>query len=277
MTKEVKIRASSTSSYYDCRRRVAAEVFRKDITEAGYDLRDGMPNSIGAAIGTGAHAAAEYTLTNKKDMGELGSDSESEDRAIEALRLEVQDGVFYDKVSQNLNDAEGQVRRKNKKFRESVAPNVQPVEVEIYMEAEFQPQTVIDDLELKFILTGHADWLESDTLSDLKTGKFVRHNGPQYGCYSMLAGALGMEVMRIHEWSLPTVELIKPEPEPKIHQYDAEQSKMEAWSVLEDMASDFSNFLKTQQRFAFSPNPNSLLCNPKYCRAYGTNFCKEHK
>ena len=82
------IRASSLPQFPDCGRRWAARNLRDEIEAAGYKLRT-LPPSIGAAIGTGTHAAAAHELTHKMEHGDLGNPDHAEQRGIQALEEEL--------------------------------------------------------------------------------------------------------------------------------------------------------------------------------------------
>ena len=261
------IRASSLTDYYDCSRRAATKIFRDQIGAAGYQLAT-LRKMIGAAIGTGAHAAMEYTLREKMKSGGLGFNDEAEARAIDALQEAVNEGVTYDfKVAQTLKGAQEQVLRKVKEIRTAIAPQLRPLDVEIQLRAEYRGIEV----------TGTLDIREKEGPADLKSGKFKRQNGPQYGLYGMLADTHYEKSTRIREIYLATAPLDKPQPKAEFADYNVEDSARFARSMLDNIIDDHAKFENTGgDRFSFRANPASLLCGPKYCPAYGTTFCKEH-
>lgn len=260
------IRASSLPEYSDCARRAAAKQFSAEITAAGYELKN-IPKMIGAAIGTGAHASFQYTLQTKIDEDSLGFNDIAEQKAIAALEKEMDEGVRFDDMVPTRKLAEEQVLRLSKTIRTQVAPRINPVKVELELKAEYRG----------FLITGHIDVLEPTDIGDLKTGKFMRQNLPQYGCYSMLLGSVHYgELKSIKEAYIPTVPLTKPTPAVQYNVYDINQAEVYAHNVLDYMIDDYTRFMEKGDRFVFRANPQSILCSPKYCKAYGTNFCKEH-
>lgn len=261
------IRASSLSSYADCARRESAKTFKTYIEDAGYKLNKSVGN-VGAAIGTGVHGCMNYTLTQKMETGEPGSDSAANDCAIEALRAEAHKGIHYDSITTDLNQAEKQVLRKSNMFRRVVAPDIKPVAVEVRLNAK---------VDNTFELSGQVDYREEGVVGDLKTGKKSRYGAPQYGAYSLLSRSHGIPVTRIREHFMPTVPLKNPEGEPQTIWYGAPKAEQHAMAVMAYMKKDFESFLKNGDRFAFRSNASSMMCDPKYCPAFGTNFCKEHK
>lgn len=75
---------------------------------------------------------------------------------------------------------------------------------------------------------------------------------------------------------MPTIALDKPEGVPQIIEYDIAQAENHATAMLDDMYNDFQKFMKTGNRFSFRSNSSSRMCDPKFCGAFGTNFCREH-
>lgn len=264
---KIVIRASSTSSYMDCARRVAADIFRNDIEAAGYVLNE-TPNNIGACIGTSVHSCMEYTLKNKMEHDNLGHEDEAVERALDTLDKETDGYVIFDKVNNTREKAERQVIRKSKAFRQNVAPLCTPTAVEVRLEAEYRGD---------FIISGQADWREDSKLRDLKTGKFHGDHTEQFGVYSMLAKSHNFNIDSIEEVWMQMVDLKEPEPDVAYTEYKVDACEEAAVAVLNRMIDDYDKFMETKDRWSFMPNPSSLLCSAKFCRAYATDFCKEHR
>lgn len=259
------IRPSSLPSYADCPRRTVARSIPALVRDAGFELPQ-RPGSIGAMIGTATHAAVAYTLTEKMNRGELGNATEAEQRGLEALQEETADGVLWDDTSPNKNSAEKQVVRLTTAYRRVVAPNLEPVAVEQRYEAEFGP----------FVVGGTVDTC-TDGVRDLKTGKMQRMNIAQYGCYSLLRRANGEPVANIFEDYVPRVALTKPQPDPVSTPYPVDLAEKIAKSIVIKMARDVTQFQESGNPLEFAANPMSMLCNPKFCPAHGTDFCPETK
>lgn len=260
------IRASALSGYTDCARRAAANLYRQSLADAGFYVNSERQN-VGAAVGTGAHASLEYSLNQKIDTGALGHDDVAEGVALQALHTDAENGLEYDSITQNMNQAEKQVLRHSRIIRASVAPQIEPVETEIYIETEYRGVPV----------TGHLDFREPTSAGDLKTGKISRMNAPQYGMYAMLADTIGHSVTKFKEYFSKTVALNKASPEPSLIEYDVEKSKAHALTILDYMVDDYKAFIVSGNPKEFRANPSSMLCGAKYCPAFGTSFCQEHK
>lgn len=254
------LRPSSLSSYMDCSRRAATKLFWREIHDAGFTLRS-LSAGIGAATGTATHAGMGYMLREKMLTGELGNETEQDQRALASLSEQTAPGVTYDTTSPNMNTAQAQVLRQVRSYRQFVAPGLEPIAVEQRYEAETGG----------VILSGQPD-VASDGVHDLKTGK-LRANHPQYGCYSLLLRTHGIEVQRIIEDFVPRVAISKPQPEPQQIVYDVTICENLAVSLLGKLERDYREFMETGNPNSFLANPSSMLCSDKYCGAHGTDFC----
>jgi hypothetical protein len=263
----IRIRASALSTVPDCTRRVAAKIFADDVRAAGYTLRE-LPPGIGAGIGQGCHDAAAYALGRKIETGELGNETEAEQRGLERLSQEVGGGCIWDATSPDLNIAQKQVLRMTRTYRKHVAPTVEPVAVEEEMTAPFGEDILV---------TGHADCREPRRISDLKTGTQRRVNGYQYGTYSLLARANGHEIDELVEHYVPRVRVSNEQPQPESHPYNVADAEIAAYSLIRRLADDLTTFRETGEVWSFIANPMSVLCSDKFCPAWGTEFCRDHK
>jgi hypothetical protein len=50
-----------------------------------------------------------------------------------------------------------------------------------------------------------------------------------------------------------------------------------AWHILQRIIDDLTRFRDTADIWSWLPNPNSMMCSPDYCAAWGTGFCRAHK
>lgn len=255
------IRPSSLPGYADCARRGATKLFHKEITDAGFMLRQLSPG-IGAATGTATHAAAAFTLQEKMLSGNLGNETEAEHRALESLKAETANGVTYDATSPDLNTAEKQVLRQAKAHRLYVAPKLEPVAVEQRYEAETNG----------FLLSGQID-VAAQGLRDLKTGNKPRANFSQYGSYSLLLRTNNIEVPTITEDFIQRVTISKPQPQPVEILYDVALCETTTMAIIGKIEKDYREFMQTGNPDAFMANPSSVLCSEKYCGAFNTKFC----
>jgi hypothetical protein len=275
--KQTLVRCSALSSYPDCPRRGAARLFQDEIEAAGYALRR-TGSGIGASIGTSVHAGAAMTLTEKMLTGRLAPLDAVTDCAVEAFRTETAAGVAYDAETTSAHDAEQQIVKMVRAYQAVIAPAIEPITVEEQLEAE---------TDFGIILTGKSDLLARDDggLRDLKTGKRQSHHRPQIGGYSLLIQANGLPVTSAHVDFIQRVPVKKPQPEPVTDDYDLAGSEKAALSVLRHIAADIDAFrngseelgIEPGDAWAFTANPSSMLCSDKYCAAYGTDFCHEHR
>lgn len=263
---ELTIRASGLTSYPDCLRRTAARLWPDVVQSAGFVLRELGPN-IAAAIGSGTHSGAAYTLRSKMDTGELGNETEAHQRALTTMEDEVALGITYDPTSPDLNTAQKQVVRQTNAYRSQVAPLVEPVAVEVSLEANFMEGVIV---------TGHPDCLEPIGVNDLKTGVKRRANGFQYGAYSLLARGTGYDIQEIKEYFIPRGRITKPQPDMEIHYYDVSEAEQAAYHILHHIVESMEKFEEDGNPWSFLANPFSMLCSEKWCPAFNTDFCKSH-
>jgi hypothetical protein len=270
---EIIARPSSLPSWCDCPRRGAARLFRSLIEAAGYQLRT-LEHNVGASVGTGVHKTAAFSLIQKMDSGELGSEDDAIAAGIASLNEEIADGVIWDQTTSNKNDAQQQLVRMGKTYRAKVAPKINPVAVEERLKAQVSE---------RMILSGQKDVLarEPGALRDLKTGKVQRQNMAQYGAYSLLERSNGKPpVEKLIEDFIARSSLRRPQPEPIETEYDVAAAENEAKEILFDIERGLDEFQRrlndggAPPEGAFRSNPQSMLCGSKWCAAWGTSWCR---
>jgi hypothetical protein len=273
------VRASTLSEWPDCSRRVAAKVFANDIAAAGYTLRETI-SGVAAAIGTAVHRGAAVILGEKVALGRMPPAGLGLDAARDQLRELANEGIIYDTMSQRLPDAEKATLRMVVTYRDDLAPWIDPIAVEQRLEAE---------AETDLILSGQSDVIarEPKAIRDLKTGKAMvpGNHRPQIGSYSLLARAHGIDIERARIDYIRRVSATMDQPPPHTEVYDIDEIETAATHVLLSMARDIKSFregdanrhIQPGDPWAFLANPNSRLCSPDYCRAFGTAFCREHR
>jgi len=267
----VVIRASSLTGYDDCPRRGATRLFPVQIAEAGYELRY-LDKHIGAIVGSAAHAGLKYTLTCKMN-GEESYRDEAEDHAMQTFDSEISHGAIFDATTPSIDTAKHQARKVMTAVRNYALLHIEPALVEIRLHAR------INDT---FYLSGQPDFIDVNHVGgDLKTGVKAKPNGPQYGAYQMLFESnQGSEnpaaISGFYELHAPRVATTKQQPHPVRIDYDMQNSKEQAIDAMTRIMTDYNSFAETKSHRSFSSNPSSMLCSPKYCAAFGTNFCKDH-
>lgn len=271
------IRPSSLPTWADCPRRWAARHLTVFIKDAGYKLQPTRPTHCGAAVGSGVHAGAAFTLDAKRLTGELGNATEAEDRAVMELRARASEGVVWDGMTGDIGTAQRQVARMTVAYRRYIAPAITPLMVEERLQA---------DLGDGWTLSGQPDTLAGnpdEVLRDLKTGTTQRANGLQYGAYIVLLRAHHHEPKEIVEDFLPRAAIKKEQPPPISVPSPPMAVAQEAWEVIQEIKDRTDAFVVRQRgnrlppHGAFRANPSSMLCGPKWCAAWGTKFCEVHK
>lgn len=272
------IRPSSLTTWVDCGRRWAASHLHDEIQQAGYTLRFQPVTHVGAAVGSGVHAAAAYTMEEKRVSGGLGADSEAEDRAVAEFEARSEYGVGWDDTTPSVPTAKRQLARMTRSYRRHLAPVIEPVVIETRLEA---------DIGDGWGMSGQLDVLAGDpdnVLRDLKTGSRQRSNGIQYGAYVMLFRAHGYGVHLIVEDYIARVRIDREQPPPTETHIPLRSAVEDAWEAFDGIkrsTAEFERRLADQNgrapHAAFPSNPASALCGERWCRAWGTDFCHSHK
>src|SRR5262249_45279138 len=119
---------------------------------------------------------------------------------------------------------------------------------------------------------------------DLKTGT----RGPgtfqsQVGGYSMLARSHKIEIAEARIDYLKRVGIRSVPAAPVTRAIPIASAETAASNIIRRIADSLRIFragdperrILPGDPWAFSANPNSMLCSPKYCSAFGTEFCRE--
>ncbi len=236
------------------------------IRDAGYTLRE-LPQRVGPAVGTATHAAVAHTMRSKIATGESANATETEHVGLEALGESIADGVEFDATSPNLNTAQKQVVRQYRVFRLHLEPALKPRQVERRIEKLTKRGNT---------LSGQPDVVDGGVM-DLKTGVQRRVNLHQYGAYSLLLRAEGIESTHITEDYIQRVAIDKEQPAPEQIGYDVALAERAAGAVIVDIERRFEEFEREGDPFAFLANTGSQLCSAKWCVAFQTDFCPESR
>lgn len=269
----IRIRTSILATYNDCPRRSMLRLskdrddngkpYQNFIESLGYETRKRC-KIVSAAVGTALHTGAREIMETVKITKERGSLKESQDLAVEKFKVTISDGVLFDNQTANRNEGEQQTLALVRSYYHEIAPNIKPVLVEEYMEAQ------TGDV----FLTGHTDIIELDTVRDSKTGR-ESNASAQIGGYSLLSKAdKGMNPIYGAIDYLPRTPLSKTYPGAKTIKYDLHICEVTAWHTMMNINNHYKEFVKTENPNIIPANPLSILCSPKWCEAANTEFCK---
>lgn len=266
------LRPSSLADYADCPRRAAAKLYKQEINNAGYLLRE-TPRGVAASIGTAVHAGIAYGL-DKKAKQETLKQEDAIEAAVEELNSQTKDGVFFDALSSNMSSSQKQVMRMTSYYLHQTLPKINPVKIEYKMTYSINEN---------FVLSGTTDLIGAApaAIRDHKTGAKIKAFYAQLGAYSFLARKEGYKAEYLMIDFIQRVSLQKEQPDVVNIQYNVDVSEMAARQIIIRMIKDYEDFMgmvKQSQaaEHAFIANPASMLCSDKYCPAWGTKFCREH-
>lgn len=261
----ITIRVSTLPGYTDCPRRAAAKSWRHIIEGAGFTLRR-LPNTIGAAIGTGVHVGAAHILTEKRDQ-RTANISDAHELSVAELRKQTIEGALWDTVTTSMNTAEKQTIRLTSLFNEQIAPKVNPELIENRRKAVIAPG---------WELSGQSDTeTTNQIIRDWKTGAVIRPYQSQFGGYSLLRRSQGgtKPALLIMD-HLKRVAIDRAQPPVVSIEYDIATCERAAWAIIGHIKRDITAFLKSGDPWCFACNPMSMMCSNKYCPAHGTTFCE---
>lgn len=260
------IRASALPDYFDCPRRSAANLLNTELKAAGYQLK-WTPRNVAASVGTGLHSAAEYALDSLIDHQREPRESDCIEYGIVSLKGESLKGMEFDETTPNINHAEKQIAQLTRSFIYEVMPKYELIDPD----TEFQMKA---DIGGGITLSGKCDFVNSKSLRDLKTGRISDYSA-QAGAYSILNQAMGYNkpLYLVNDF-LPRTAITKAYPGPTIIAYQVDEAEEAARQIIRHITAAMNEFKTSGDPWAFPANPKSMLCSEKYCKAFGTAFCK---
>ncbi len=275
-------RASSLITWQDCPRRWMAQQRRRLLANLGFELAS-RPSSIGAHVGSGAHAAVGWTWEELTRSGELPPVTLADERGITKLRERArEDGVLFDPTTPNLNDAELAIRKMVRAYRDHMSASTRAIMVEAAM---------VGRVGGDWYLTGHCDaYLEQDLglspdgvpmsilrLDDFKTGVTIPAPVAQLGSYIWLGRARGLKPKAASVTFLRRTRRTADQPPPLVRTISPQLAERTARTVLGDLTAKVEAFetAADPDPLIIPCNPSSHLCTAKYCPAFRTRWCPE--
>jgi hypothetical protein len=255
----ITIRPSSIQSYNDCARRAVLGI----IPELLPIEPKTMPRNIGAVIGTACHHAARHLLE------EIASDGcpiigEAIEVAVESYTEKISGSeVQYDATTRSRTKGIDQVSGILRVFLPELS-KIATIENIIAIE-----RRVIADIGDGFDLSGQPDLILKTGVFDWKFGGVSRPAHAQLGAYSLLQRSIGN---RLTDGVICHV----PRGKETISQtrYDLSIAEKYAYASVKKIIRDIKNYRETENTEIFTANPSSQICTPKYCKAYGTEWCQ---
>lgn len=263
------IRPSSTNTWFDCEARTAARSYPHLMIAKGYELRS-LPKHVGAVVGTGTHAGAEFMQRKRLAEADLGKTSEAVEYAIQRMQEEIADGeVWWDDATPRFNDAQQQVQRMVHVYRRDVAEQIRVVAIEERLEGKVTETLMI---------SGKADVITilPGKLRDTKTGKRRSYCLPQVGSYMSLTRAHGHQIEAGAVDYVPRVGLKKEQPPVEtLDNIPRALAESVALRTIKRMDTAVREFQQSGDLRVFARNPNSSLCSDRFCPWWGTKACPE--
>lgn len=237
--------------------------------------------SVAAGIGTAVHKGVANLLRAKQATGEfIATEVEAAAKAaLESFHEETKEGVIWDKTTPHGLTAEVQLKALLYSFV-PLLDTITPTHIELPLEKIISP--LGDQAAFKIRLTGTLD--ARDTMAfihDHKTGAKPPSPQAQIGGYIALCRlndieAKGARVNYAKREGIQKSSLGLPPP--VVMNLDPEECLNAFWSTGAELQRHYEAYAESVERgqpdpWSFPANPMSMICTPKYCRAYGTNFC----
>lgn len=271
----LSVRGSSLPTFEQCQRKFGADYIIDKKLDIGIELRSTKQN-VGSVVGLSVHDGHSYLMSQLARTGSQGGDERAihaTERACSKLKELEQFGIGMDLTTPNLSDAARTVSRMMRRIHRKHCPDTEPLLVEQELTANFSYR---DDGEAqKVILTGRPDtYLFGSILPDLKTGQRKPQAYAQMGIYYAMLQANNYPVSVIYLLWLQRVKVTARQPSGITIPIEPKQAKAQAFSVAKHANRGLRRLLTTGDPESLVANPSCTLCDPKYCAAFGTSFCR---
>lgn len=271
-----KIRCSMLPGAQDCMRRTIASQFGDKIKQLGFDLNE-KKNGIYTAIGNSLHKVNKFAATHKIKNGSLPLVNDCIDYGIENLSINYNNSteISFDKTTPNKNVGEKQLAEMIKMYFGGILPKLnfeENINPDDYLEKKFNVKLN------NYTISGHTDIITRMSIIDIKSGKNLMEYQTQLGGYANVAISSGYRKPKnLIIAHIPRIHPGKKNPGITIVNYDVDYCMVESWRMINVLVETIEKFKQKSDPTVFAANPHSILCNIKYCVAYGTNFCKYFK
>jgi len=261
----IEIHCSTLPGYNDCPRRCAPRICRDLIESSGGKHPREERRRIYTAVGNGCHRGASTLATRK--ISEAPKIEEGHVAAIEKLRSDAAFGIEYDDTTRNMATAEKQVLRMVSMWFGDVLPELSPERVEFSLAGKLP-----DD----FMIVGSFDLRNVDaSLYDWKFGSVWRSCKAQLGGYSLISKSnFCAESTRLVGCHIQRADIKKPQPSTTRVEYDVASAEGMALEICQIIMRDVKAFQRNGNPACFPANPMSVLCTPKFCDSYNTEWCR---
>jgi len=252
LNEELRLRPSAIDGFFGC-----SFQWGKTFLEGV----NSIPNSR-AAIGTAIHAAVDTMWKEsiaKKDK--VANMSTMLDAAVSAFKEEEAKGMQFGE-DEDSNSCVKEIMLGTETFVEDILPySAIPVATETFLKIDLEHKMVKE-------LGGTVDYMTSNTIGDLKTGKrkpTVSNYSTQQSIYTYLAKANGIPV----ESNIIQSVVLKKQPEGMIlpMPVNVPKAKDLVNIMLDTLDIVYKDIAPIET--ILRPNPKYMFCSQEYCAFYG--------
>lgn len=274
---DISIRSSLLPSYPDCPRMFVAKYALEKKIDLGSGLKPTRRN-IGAVIGTATHDAHAYLMNALARTGDHGGTTRRDhavDVAMGSYQKSSQEsgGIGMDGTTPNQRCAEETIRRITRRMYLDHRPDSEPVYVEKGFSTEYGYRSGRRVYSVK--VTGTVDlYLFGGKLPDIKTGRNRPLPYIQLGTYANILTGNGVPVNDLECLYFKRVALRTPQPTMERIPIDINTSTHASKAVAKRAHVDLKSVLQSGDPNRVVARPESFLCDPRFCPAFDTEFCK---
>lgn len=263
------IRCSQLTSFADCGLRSAVNAWWSEFTALGYEPRV-LATSAALAVGSGTHGSIAATMLDKKN-GITVDLKRSTERGIFEFDEKIKNSYLIpDELTPDKNSAYKQIDKLARSYYSTFGYRAKPLHV------EEKHTVVLKGVAPGYELQGTLDQIIQEdflTLLDAKTGKVKRIHPEQVAGYNFLAKDRKIYLRALGDIFLKRKNADQDADRPILTYYPIAAAEALAKARIKQIVQAHQEFKRTGNPLAFPTNHMSMMCDAKYCSAFGTPIC----
>ncbi len=240
----------------------------------GFTVRP-RKNHVGTVVGSAAHDGVAFLLKQFHAKGNWGDKTTAKHAASYAgeyvARESRESGMIFDNTSKSAQFAVAAATNIVNEYHTKITPKGQTEIIEKNLGCIFQDPISGTEYEV----TGTVDRfiILDGVLRDLKTSPKLKSHHAQIGAYIDILETHGYEVRSALIDHIPRTRPGRMQDPLKVVKVGKAMARGHSRSVHAKMHNNVERFIDCGNPSVFVANPSCDLCNPKFCQAYGTEFC----
>lgn len=272
----IKIRSSMLPTGEKCERMFGFNwlVSNGLAADYGFTVRP-RKNHVGSVVGSAAHDGVAFLLKQFKEKGDWGDMTTAKHAASYAAEYVARESrlgeMSFDPTSKSAQFAITAATNIIKEYHNKITPESQTEIIEKNLGCVFEDPISGTEYEV----TGTVDrFIVIDgILRDLKTSPKLKSHHAQIGAYIDILQSHGYQVKSALIDHIPRTRAGRLQEPLKVVQINKAMAIEHSRSVHAKMHNNTERFIESGNPSVFVANPSGDLCSPKFCQAYGTEFC----